>query len=307
MISSFLTVGQQVLILFILILVGFFSNKTHLLKNETIPGMTDFVLFIVAPCAIINSFLRDFDSSMLANLGKTVLLAFAIMLINILISTVLIHNEDVSKEKVLRFGSIFSNCAYMSLPLQQAILGADGIFYGAAFIGVFNILCWSYGIILMGSNKGHISVQKIIFNPCIISIFLGIICFLCSIHLPVIIKQPIEALAALNTPVPMVIVGFQLANTKLLSVFTEKSQYPAIFIRLILIPAITILLIALLPINKTVATTVTIAASAPTAAVTSMFAIKFQQNTELAVSIISLSTILSLITMPLLVGLAQIL
>lgn len=305
MLTNFLTVGNQVIILFVLMLSGYIANKKNIIKKETIPGLTNLVLYFVTPCVIINSFIRKFDESMLSGLGITALFAFVIHLINIILALLFIRNKDKSRERVLRFGSIFSNCGYMALPLQQAILGDDGVFFGAVYISVFNFICWSYGIILMSNETSNMSIKKIIFNPGVIGIVIGLIVFIFSIPVPSVIAQPIEYMASLNTPLAMIIVGYQLANTNLLRIFKDTSLYMAVVLRIIIIPVITIIMLSLINIEKTVLVTAVIAASAPTAAITSMFAIKYRQDIDLSVSMISLSTILSLITMPLLVGLAQ--
>ena len=158
MITSFLSVAEQVLILFILLLIGFFCTKAKFFTEECIGGIAKFVLYAVTPCVIINSFNRDFDSSMLSGLGIAFVAALGVHLFCIFVAQFIVKDQNESRQIVLRFATVFSNCGYMALPLQQAILGTDGVFYGAGFVAVFNLVNWTYGLALMGGK------DKIILN-----------------------------------------------------------------------------------------------------------------------------------------------
>ena len=125
----FLNVLTQVIILLILILVGAVLAKGKILTSDGVKSMTDTVLMIVTPCVIIKSFIREFDPTVL----KSLLLSFLIAIVShigfILLAHLLVKDKNKAREKVLRFGAVFSNCGYMSIPLQQALLGDEGVFY----------------------------------------------------------------------------------------------------------------------------------------------------------------------------------
>lgn len=304
MLSNFITVGEQVLILFILIAVGFVCGKINMFNDNSVKNMTDFVLLIVTPCVIIECFQRDFDPNMLKNLGISALISLCTFVCSIIIANLIIHDKNKASEKVYRFSAIFSNCAFMSLPLQSAILGADGVFYGAAFVAVFNLIVWSYGVISMSGDK-NINFIKILLNPGILGVIIGITFFLLSIKLPSPILKPISYLAGLNTPLPMVIIGYHLSKAYPKKSLKNAKMYFVIFIRLILIPFSALGILLLFNIDKSVLIACLIAISAPTAAIATMFSAKYNQDTELSVNIVSISTLLSIITMPLIVALSQ--
>ena len=132
----------------------------------------------------------------------------------------------------------------------------------------------------------------------------AIILFVCRITLPDIISQPVTHLANLNTPVPMLIIGYYLSNAKFKDAFTDKGSYLALALRLIAIPLAVTFAMAALGLDKTMIIAFVIACSAPTAATTTMFAAKFNRDVELSVGVVASSTILSIITMPLIVSLA---
>lgn len=302
MLENILTVGNYVLILFILIGVGFVCNKTKILTSSSLKEMTNLVLYIVTPCVIINSYQREFDKNMLCGLLITLAAALLSFSINILLTHLLVKDKDKRREKTLRFGAVFSNCGYMSLPLQEAMLGEIGVFYGATYIAVFQIMLWTYGVILMSGSIKSISLKKIIINPGVLSTALGIVLYVFSISIPFTVLEPIKYLGSLNTPVPMVIVGYYLAQASLR--LKGASAYVSLVLRLIVSPLIMIAILLAFGISGDIAIACTIAASAPVAAATTMFSEKFDGDTTLSATFVSITTILSIITMPLVVAVA---
>lgn len=305
MFENILTVGNYVLILFILIAVGFVCNKTKLLSRTAVKEMTDFVLYIVTPCVIVNSYQREFDKSMLIGLLITLAVAFLSFAVNILLAHILVKDKDARREKTLRFGSVFSNCGYMALPLQSAMLGDIGVFYGATYIAVFQIVLWTYGVVLMTGDLRKISPKKILLNPGVSSTVVGVLFYVLSVKIPFTVLEPIKFLAALNTPIPMVVVGFHLAGASLR--IKGFSTYLAIFLRLIISPLIVVLGMYFAGLGGDVLVACTICAAAPIAAATTMFSEKFDGDTALSATCVSVTTLLSIITMPVVVGIAAML
>lgn len=307
MIDYFLTVGEQVLILFILIAIGYICGKVKFMNDNTAKHITDIVLYFVTPCVIINAYQVEFKPSILINLGITALCAVGFHIVSILIATLVFRGKDVSKTAVLRFGTIFSNCGFMSLPLQEAIIGKEGILYGAAFVGVFNIVLWSYGIVCMSGDRKNLSIKKLVLNPGILGVIVAFILFLTSFKLPGVIGKPVEYLANLNTPLPMIIIGFYLSESNIKNGLCDKDAWIATILRLVVIPVICVATMLLCGIKGDILITVAIAVSAPIAAATTMFATKFNRDTELSVNLVSLSTIFSIVTMSCIVAISEML
>lgn len=307
MLENFLMVGQQVLILFILIVVGVICGKVQFLTRNTAKHLTNIVLYFVTPCVVIDAFQRDFEPELLTNLGITALCAVLIHAVSIVIAYLVFRDKDISRRCVLRFGTVFSNCGFMSIPLQAELLGADGVFYGAAFVAVFNLILWSYGLLTMSGDKKTLSPKHLLLNPGVIGVAAGMVLFLFSVHLPEVLSMPVSYMAALNTPLPMIIIGFYLSRTNLREALRDKKAYAAIALRLVAIPLLALFFMYLFQIRGVVLVACVIAAAAPIAAATTMFAAKFDRDTSLSVNLVSLSTLFSLATMPLIVGLAQLL
>ena len=306
MFESFLVVGHQVAVLFILIALGFLCNKLRILNAETVAGLTDLVLYVVTPCIIVVSFQREFSRSMLGGLGLAFLIGVVYHLLNIAFAHALVRDAFDKRQKVLRFALVFSNAGYMAFPLQQELLGDVGVFYGAAVVAVFNLVLWSYGLVLMSGETRHVSARKLLLNPGVTSVALGVAFFLASFKLPPLALEPMRAVANLNTPLPMLIIGYYLADAKLGRVLTDAKVYGVMALRLVVVPLLLLggLLLAGVRDQTTVVACL-IAASAPAAAATTMFSAKFNQDTILSVGVVSYSTLLSLATMPLIVGLAR--
>lgn len=305
LIDYFMTVGGQVLILFILIAVGYICGKINFINDNTAKHITDIVLYFVTPCVIINAYQVEFKPDILVNLGITALCAVGVHLISIIIVTLVFRGNNINKRSVLRFGTVFSNCGFMSLPLQQAIIGQEGVLYGAAFLGVFNVFLWSYGVVCMSGSKESFSKRTLLLNPGILGVIVALVLFLFSIKLPIVIAQPIEYLAGLNTPLPMIIIGFYLSNSKISNGLKDKDAWISTILRLLVIPVVCLAIMYFVGIRGNILITVAIAISAPIAAATTMFATKFDKDTELSVNIVSLSTIFSIITMSCLVAITQ--
>lgn len=207
----------------------------------------------------------------------------------------------------MQFSVIFSNCGFMSLPLQKAILGDDGWFYGSVFVAVFNIFVWTYGLVSMSGDRKQLSLKKLAFNPGIFGVVVAIILFVCKINLPYIISQPIAYLSDLNTPLPMLIIGFYLSKADFKKAFTDMGIYAAVAVRLLVIPVISAIVMSLFRIDSTIIVAFIIASSAPTAATTTMFAAKFSRDVDLSVGVVASTTVVSVITMPLVVAFSQML
>lgn len=305
MIQNFFTVAHQVLILFILIGVGFLCGKIKMLNESSVKAINDLVLYIVCPCVIINSFIRKFDRTMLEGLLVTAAAALFVMMLSILIAHFVFHDKKDTRNRVYKFATVFSNCGFISLPLQQALLGNEGVFYGAAYIAVFNIVMWTAGVYISSGDIKMLSPKKIFLNPCIIAVVVGIIIFVFSIPVPNIISEPIGYLSALNTPVPMIIIGFYLSQSKILDAFRNVKNFICVGLRLVIVPLISLGVFLLCGINGKVLIAALIATAASSAASTTMFAAKFGNDTSISVNLVTMSTLLSVITMPLIVGFAQ--
>ena len=304
MLLSFLTVGQQVLILFVLMAVGYILGKIKFLDDHGSLAITNLVMYVVSPAMMVVAFQRERSGEGLHNFLASMLLAVVIHGIGILLSCLLIRGSDIYG-RVLRFGTVFSNCGFMGYPLMTALMGSVGLFYGSAYVVVFNVLSWSVGIYLLTGDVGKLRLKPIFLNPGVISVAVAMALYLLSVRLPELVMTPLNYLANMNTPLPTIVVGYQLSHANFRQTFSDRRSWGALGLRLVVIPLVTIALCYMLRVDSAVALVTVIAASAPPAALMSMFAQKFGADTKLASSMVSVFTAISMLTIPPMVGLAQ--
>ena len=299
------TTAQQVIILYILIAVGFFADKTGLYTEKASKLNTNLLFYIVTPLVIVNSFMSiDNSPENLKNFGIAALCGVAIHVIGIILSIPMFRKTEKSKAGIYKYACIYGNCGYMALPLAEAVLGAQGAFYCSAVIMVFNIFCFTHGIYIMGAQKGGFNFKKLIINPGSIGVFIGLPLYLLGVELPTVIATPISSLASLNTPIAMLIFGTYIAHTDLKSMFTDKNIYGVAAIKLFAIPLIMIALFKVLNLDPLLATAMSVSASAPCANNTVIFAGKYDLNTGVASKTVALLSFFSILTMPVMIALA---
>lgn len=302
--ENFVLIAQQVFVLFILIAVGFACGKAGVITEHASKKMTDIVLYVVTPCVMIHAFQREFTIDLLGQVAIAAGIALLILILSVLLVKLVFHDRDEARRKVLQFSVIFSNCGFMSLPLQKALLGEEGMFFGSIFVAIFNVVVWTYGLLDMSGDKKQLSIKRLAINPGILGFVAGMVIFLCGVHLPEFLAKSVEHLANLNTPLPMLIIGFYLTNAKFKKAFTDPAAYLAMALRLAVIPIAVLFALAPFGLDRNMVIAFVIACSAPTAATTTMFSAKFNRDVELSVSVVAASTLLSIVTMPLVVSLA---
>ena len=304
MLKDFLTVGGQVLTLFLLIAVGVLCAKTHLLDDKAAKAMANLVLYIATPAVIIKSCIRTFQMALLWDFLTVVAVAALTHVVLILVARFAFCDPAEGRRRVLRCATVFSNAGYMAIPLQQAILGDDGVFYCAAYVIVFNVFLWTYGLMEM-SGQRRLSPKQILLNPGVIGVAVGLVLFLLSVPVPALLKSGIDHMAALNTPLPMVIIGYYLAQTNLLTALRDTAGWRCIALRLVGMPLLALTALLLCGVRGAVLTACMICISTPVATACTMFATRYERDTGLSVNLVSLSTLLSVLSIPTMVALAN--
>lgn len=304
MLQCLLVVAQQVGILFVLMGVGYACHRTKLLSGPVVRGMVELLMLVVTPCLIVHAFERPFEPRLLAGLGWALAAALGAHALGILASLCL-RRRDRSLESVLRFAIIFSNAGFMGIPLQHALLGEDGVFYGAVYVTVFNLVCWSYGLVVMAGGLRDVRMRTLFVNPGSVGIACGLPFFLLSCRLPPVLDEPVRMMADLNTPLAMVVIGWYLADASFRPALVCAGAWLAGALRLVVLPVAVLGALWLCrPPEPAMAVAIVVAASAPVAALTTMFAARYGRDVPVSVGLVSLTTLASILTMPPLVGCA---
>lgn len=302
--QSFIIVFGQVLSLFIMMAVGFGMFKIKMIDEKGAAQMTDLLLYAVTPCIVINAFDREFSANTAKAIGVFAVTGFAAMLFSVIVAALVFRCEDKNTRAVQRFALVFSNCGFMGIPLAEAICGAEGVLYSSIFCVIFNLFQWTYGVVIISGEK--LSIKKIFLNPAMVGLIVGLPVFLFSLNLPSPIESAVGMLANLNSPLAMVVIGTHLAKADLVSTFKDVRCYTVTLWRLVLLPAILMAPISMLPfLDKTQIITLAVQCGAPVAAGTALFATKYNREPQLAGKMVAISTVLSMITLPLLVALLR--
>ena len=308
MFNGFLLTAQQVGVLFTLMAVGYVCRRRGLFSDAFVKGAVNLLLLVVTPCLIIHVFQRPFTKELLANLGMALAAAFFAHGVGLLFAETCFRRVDEMRKGILKFGTVFSNGGFMAIPLEYALLGAEGAFYGAVYVVVFNLLCWTYGLKVMCGHLKDLDKRILFVNPGTIGIMVGLPLFLTSTTLPQLIGEPIRYLSELNTPLAMIIIGYYLADARFSAYFRCAPALVASGLRLLVIPSIVLAVLMMIRgfgLDPVMAVALTASASAPVAAMDSMFAAKYGKDVDLSVGLVSVTTLISIITMPFIVGVAM--
>ena len=310
MLDSLGLVSKQVGILFALMVVGFLCNRRKLLNAVAIKGITELLVLIVTPCVIVHSFIQQkFAPSLLGDLGWALAMSVFAHAVGAAIAFLCLHDRNPNRGGVLRFATIFSNAGFMGIPLEYALLGADGVFFGAMYVVVFNLVCWSLGVAVMCRGMKNVGLRALFVNAGTVGVALGLPFFLFSLKLPEVVGRPLAMLADLNTPLAMIMVGWYLAETDFRPVLRCGAAYGVAVLRLVAVPLVVIAAFvgvrACVPaLNPVMAVAISTAAAAPTAALTTVIAARYDKDVSTATSLVSGTTLLSILTMPPIVGFA---
>lgn len=287
---------QQNIVMAVYMIIGYLLYKSKITTKEGSADIGKMLLYVVMPMAIIKSYIRPFSIEMLKGFLISFLVSIAALTAAILISRICFKKKSVVKQ----FGSAFSNAGFIGIPLVQMVLGDEAVFYVASFVALLNILQWTYGVFIFTQDKAAISPQKILTNPIVIGLCIGLILFLLPLELPDVMVTVISTISAMNGPLAMVVLGTYLAQIRMSELFTDKETYFCAAVRLLLIPLATAAILKALPDSfLPMKAAILFAAAAPVGANVAIFAQLYGQNYKEAVIDVCMSTVLSIITMPL--------
>ena len=300
------TVAVQVVILYLIAFVGFFADKSKIFVRADATKLVDLIFNLILPFAIINSFLSmERTKEHIRGLIVSVLLAALTHLFAIAVTSLCIRKRQKAERGVYHYAIVFSNAAFLALPLAQSVVGEEGVFYSSCYVAVFNVLAFTYGISQISAGKAKINLKSLFLNPGSVSVLIGIPLFLLQVKLPDFLLDTMARVGACNSPMAMIVFGTFLANCNFKNFFVKKEVYFVSFLRLILIPVIMLFVFKLIGVSGNMLIALTISASAPVATNTAMYAAKYENDTALSSELVGQTSIFSIATMPVIVALAQ--
>ena len=311
-------------LLFIMMAPGFIMKKCGLSTDSLGKGLSNLVLYIAQPALTFVAFLKDFDKQVLIN--SIYVLVFSILLHSVfaLVAMNLFKKAPDDMRRMLRFATVFSNVAFMGVPLVIDVL--EAVYPGASVYALiysitYNLFLWSLGVKICTEGKDndkngiddHVDHKKkatiltAILHPTTIAAVLGLVFFVLPIHnyVPAIVGQSLNMLKELVKPLSMAVIGLRLADMSFKGLFKDKHMYLFLTLRHAALPLLTVGIVKLvdliLPmgVDQGVQMVTVLLAAAPAATSATMFAEKFDCDSVYVSRLVTVSTILSIITMPL--------
>ncbi|MCR5400555.1 MAG: AEC family transporter [Treponema sp.] len=311
----YLLVIKQLLIMLIIAASSFGLTKAYKFGKTEQQFVSKILLMYINPCLILSHFDLDFDLEKLKSFAFVFVLSLAVHILMAFIAWIFIRSkrEDGQKDSLDcldKMSVVLSNCGFIGIPLISGVLGEEGVFYLLAFITTFNIATWTYGYFLMA---GKVRIRKILTNPNIISVILGILIFCLPFKLPEVISKPIKLVGSMNTAMAMFLLGMLFANFQK----SENSSYVKRLVRVALVKyileatAVFLLIFAVYRLFpgikdiRLICYVVFIASLCPAAMSVSSMAVIFEKDESYSALLCMTTSLLCVLFLPLAVGLAE--
>lgn len=300
-------VGQQVLVMFLLLAVGFIARKRNIVTDEAARSFSGLLVAVAFPSMLISALYRPADPAMFSGLALAFGLGVVLHAMAIVLARLLIPKRGGDEWRIERFGAVYSNCGFMAFPIIRAAVGEDGVFFATMFAVTFILSQWLHGILVLG---GRFSVRRMIVNPGVLSSAAGLAIYFLGIRLPVPVENTVSMLGGLNTPLSMLITGVFLAQVDAKSLRSLRVLWTSL-LRVAVFPvaAIAVIWAAGAPgwfsAAPQVCLSVFISFACPAAVSVILMGAILKKDVHYATAVVTVSTLLSLATLPLTTALAE--
>lgn len=316
-------------LLFLLMIPGILLKKLKMIPEGFGKGLSNLVLYIAQPALIFLAYIKPFDLNILINSAYVLIFSIIAHVIFAVVAMAMFNKAPDSQRRMLRFATIFSNAAFMGIPLIGAVLEDQypgATLYASIYNITFNLFLWSLGVMICTKDRDldrdgiddhteakrdGASISKAIFHPVTIAAAVGLIFFIFPIkdYIPQVIWGLVSDTAThlknLVAPLSMIVIGLRLPDIKFKGMERDKYMYLFLALRHIILPiavvgVIKLVMLTGINIHPAVAPVVLILASAPAASSATMFAEKYDCDATYVSRLVTVSTLLSIVTMPLL-------
>lgn len=283
--------------------LGFCLGKFKLISTNTNKEITNLLLTVFMPASLFMAFPSTYDKAS-ADLFFSGLLSGVLVMLMLIILAKLIFNQKLFGKELSyesQFGLVFNNATFLGYPIVSTTFGPNGILAYCGFIVAFNIALFSYGIWLFEHKITFKLIRSVIFNPNILAVILGMVLFLLNIHLPSFITDAVSYVGGATTPLSIICIGFMLSQSKLFKVFKKWRLLVTALIQLVIGPLVTWGILTLLGFPTEVVQVCTLIEALPTATSLGLFAVKYGGNAVESSELVTISTLASIVTMPIMV------
>ena len=313
----------NVALLFIMMVPGILMKKCRLCSDSFGKGVSNLVLYIAQPALTFVAYLRPYDERILINSAYVLVISILLHGVFALIALNMFKKATDEIRRMLRFATIFSNVAFMGIPLIAAVLEADypgSTVYALIYSITYNIFLWSVGAKICtegrDENKNGIddhtdhknssSIKRALLHPTTIASAIGLVFFILPIegYVPDIAEEAFVMLKNLVAPLSMLVIGLRLPDISFKGLLKDRHMYLFVILRHLTLPLLSLGIVKLaglfFAIDPAVELVVVILAAAPAATSATMFAEKFDCDAVYVSRLVTVSTLISIITIPLL-------
>lgn len=283
----------------LLFLTGCLLVKCKVMTGQFRKALTDFIIHFILPCNIVKSFLIELDAKILSDCMAILLVSCATQLFAMALGRLFCARVPDGRRQPLQYGIQISNAGFLGSPIVEELYGAQGLLYASVYLIPQRIMMWSFGITCFSGSRGKGVLKKVLTHPCIIAVVIGLILMAAQISLPAWLEKPLGMVGGCNTALSLLVVGGVLAELDPKHVISRQSVFYC-FVRLLLIPLAVLGVCLLLKLEPLVVKTAVVLAGMPAPLTTSMLSSQYGKDEKFAVSLIFLSTVASMVTIPLL-------
>ena len=299
---------EEIAKLFAIMLMGYAVVKAGLMKSSESKSISVVMVYLVIPCVIIDAFQVDYTADVKKGLFLACAAAVLVHVLFLILTTIL--KQVLQLDTIERATVIYSNAGILVIPLVQDLLGQEYVIYSSAYIAVQLILIWTHCKNML-CEEDRLEWKKVFLNVNIISIIVGAILFICKIQLPSGVQDVLDMMNNMIGPIGMLLAGMVIADVPLKTVFTKKRNYVSTVLRLIIYPIFILILMKMINTfagvndSKQILLTVYIASITPACATVTSMAQLYDKDAAYASSLYVLTTLLSIVTMPVMVGMYE--
>lgn len=287
------------LILLIYLGVGMYCRKKGMIDDQTKKKLIDLILKITLPCMIFNSFNKPLTPDILKKTALAFIVAFCIAVLSWLLGKILYRRYPQERKSILQYCTLVNNSGFLGMPMVSAVYGADGLLYASIFIIPNRIMMWTAGLSLFTVSDFKSKCKNIFLNPCIITVVLGILRQLFAVPLPEFLDKSIANIGAVTSPLSMIVIGTMLVGIPWKSLL-EPSIFYLAFVRLLALPLIALIFMNILGFDPMLRGVSLILTGMPAGSTSALLASKYGADTDYASRCIVTTTLISLVTIPIL-------
>jgi predicted permease len=308
----FQILSGQTIIMFLMILIGYVIFKTHLADHEGNKTVSNILLLVVTPAMLMDTlFSMKYSVRILQGLMVAIALGFVSHFAVIAITGLFLRKKNNDPEIGMeRYLAVYSNCGFMGIPLVSSVYGAEAVLYMTGYMIAFNVLTWTHGLIEITGKTSFEKVWKGLLSPTVVCTVIGIVVFVFQIPIEAHVLRAISYIGAMNTPMGMIVAGIVLAETGLGGIWKKPRIFLVTALKLFVAPAVTFLLLILarkvIGISDELFYAILIPAACPAATTGTMMALRYDKDFEFSSQVFVVSTLLSMLTIPLLISAARV-